>query len=190
MSDNESWASRQQCPVCGYYCAGKGGIGCIDKPELLRIEERGVTCKDCGTVLAPFPAANDPVKTFYDCPVCRPKRLEKFMRQFITTPANQPASETLKDKTAPERDAWEVERLCEEAADYLAAHCTITTRQYAKSVRAVLAERKRYREIEDVLRRMTPLFRAVGDKHLDWEVHSGALEIKQAEQLLTPRETT
>lgn len=22
------------CPVCGYYCLGKGGIGCIDKPSL------------------------------------------------------------------------------------------------------------------------------------------------------------
>ena len=22
------------CPVCGYYCLGKGGIGCIDKPML------------------------------------------------------------------------------------------------------------------------------------------------------------
>lgn len=22
------------CPVCGYYCNGKGGIGCIDKPVL------------------------------------------------------------------------------------------------------------------------------------------------------------
>ena len=21
-----------QCPVCGYYCLGKGGHGCIDKP--------------------------------------------------------------------------------------------------------------------------------------------------------------
>ena len=21
-----------QCPVCGYYCLGKGGYGCIDKP--------------------------------------------------------------------------------------------------------------------------------------------------------------
>lgn len=20
------------CPVCGYYCLGKGGVGCIDKP--------------------------------------------------------------------------------------------------------------------------------------------------------------
>jgi hypothetical protein len=20
------------CPVCGYYCLGKGGYGCIDKP--------------------------------------------------------------------------------------------------------------------------------------------------------------
>jgi len=24
----------EQCPVCGYYCLGKGGIGCIDKPML------------------------------------------------------------------------------------------------------------------------------------------------------------
>jgi len=23
------------CPVCGYYCLGKGGSGCIDKPTLL-----------------------------------------------------------------------------------------------------------------------------------------------------------
>lgn len=23
------------CPVCGYYCLGKGGAGCIDKPTLL-----------------------------------------------------------------------------------------------------------------------------------------------------------
>lgn len=21
-----------QCPVCGYFCVGRGGIGCIDKP--------------------------------------------------------------------------------------------------------------------------------------------------------------
>lgn len=25
----------EQCPVCGYYCLGKGGIGCIDKPTLV-----------------------------------------------------------------------------------------------------------------------------------------------------------
>ena len=23
-----------QCPTCGYYCLGKGGRGCIDKPSL------------------------------------------------------------------------------------------------------------------------------------------------------------
>jgi len=23
-----------QCPVCGYYCSGKGGVFCIDKPAL------------------------------------------------------------------------------------------------------------------------------------------------------------
>ena len=25
-----------QCPICGYYCLGNGGAGCIDKPELIR----------------------------------------------------------------------------------------------------------------------------------------------------------
>ena len=24
-----------QCPVCGYYCLGKGGHGCIDKPSVI-----------------------------------------------------------------------------------------------------------------------------------------------------------
>ena len=24
-----------QCPVCGHYCLGRGGIGCIDKPSLV-----------------------------------------------------------------------------------------------------------------------------------------------------------
>jgi len=23
-----------QCPVCGYYCLGKGGYGCIDKTRI------------------------------------------------------------------------------------------------------------------------------------------------------------
>lgn len=26
--------SEEQCPVCGYYCTGKGGLGCIDKPAM------------------------------------------------------------------------------------------------------------------------------------------------------------
>lgn len=26
------------CPVCGYYCLGKGGMGCIDKPSLIKME--------------------------------------------------------------------------------------------------------------------------------------------------------
>ncbi len=26
------------CPTCGYYCAGKGGVGCIDKPKLCGID--------------------------------------------------------------------------------------------------------------------------------------------------------
>ena len=32
LSDPE--ADDIQCPVCGYYCLGKGGYGCIDKPKL------------------------------------------------------------------------------------------------------------------------------------------------------------
>ncbi|MCK5602050.1 hypothetical protein KAR91_09280 [Candidatus Pacearchaeota archaeon] len=28
-----------QCPVCGYYCLGKGGHGCIDKPSLCGMSE-------------------------------------------------------------------------------------------------------------------------------------------------------
>ena len=28
---------NERCPVCGYYCLGKGGIGCIDKPTLCGI---------------------------------------------------------------------------------------------------------------------------------------------------------
>lgn len=28
-----------QCPVCGYYCLGKGGYGCIDKPKLVFTKE-------------------------------------------------------------------------------------------------------------------------------------------------------
>ena len=30
MSDSDI-----QCPVCGYYCLGKGGHGCINKPALV-----------------------------------------------------------------------------------------------------------------------------------------------------------
>lgn len=26
----------EECPVCGYYCLGRGGICCIDKPGLVR----------------------------------------------------------------------------------------------------------------------------------------------------------
>lgn len=30
--DRNPAASEEHCPVCGYYCLGKGGHGCIDKP--------------------------------------------------------------------------------------------------------------------------------------------------------------
>lgn len=34
-----SLRNREQCPVCGYYCSGKGGYGCIDKPALAAFED-------------------------------------------------------------------------------------------------------------------------------------------------------
>ena len=29
--------TEESCPVCGYYCLGKGGVKCIDKPKLCGI---------------------------------------------------------------------------------------------------------------------------------------------------------
>jgi len=49
MDDHEKIKSRSkrpdlpteyheiQCPVCGYYCLGNGGHGCIDKPGFVDI---------------------------------------------------------------------------------------------------------------------------------------------------------
>ena len=31
-------ATEIDCPGCGYYCLGRGGIGCIDKPTLVELE--------------------------------------------------------------------------------------------------------------------------------------------------------
>ena len=36
MKSKEKDYLNEQCPVCGYYCLGKGGIGCIDKPFLVK----------------------------------------------------------------------------------------------------------------------------------------------------------
>lgn len=27
------------CAVCGYYCLGNGGFGCIDKPTLIKLDK-------------------------------------------------------------------------------------------------------------------------------------------------------
>ncbi len=32
----EQEPSEVQCPVCGYYCLGNGGKGCIDKPSMMQ----------------------------------------------------------------------------------------------------------------------------------------------------------
>lgn len=34
MKDGIEWVDMT-CPVCGYYCVGKGGHGCIDKPSFM-----------------------------------------------------------------------------------------------------------------------------------------------------------
>ena len=36
MSKN---AEDLQCPVCGYYCLGNGGNGCIDKPSMVEAKK-------------------------------------------------------------------------------------------------------------------------------------------------------
>ena len=37
--DRETPATEIHCPLCGYYCLGKGGMGCIDKPWLVAQEK-------------------------------------------------------------------------------------------------------------------------------------------------------
>jgi hypothetical protein len=32
-------AKEIRCPVCGYLCLGHGGVGCIDKPFMVKLEE-------------------------------------------------------------------------------------------------------------------------------------------------------
>ena len=51
--------TEESCPVCGYYCLGKGGVNCIDKPKLCGIdtappqrEWQGLTDEEIGTVIA------------------------------------------------------------------------------------------------------------------------------------------
>jgi hypothetical protein len=34
------------CPVCGYYCLGKGGFGCIDKPNMIKIQGERIRSND------------------------------------------------------------------------------------------------------------------------------------------------
>jgi hypothetical protein len=34
------------CPVCGYYCLGKGGDGCIDKPTLCGLNSQDAQAKE------------------------------------------------------------------------------------------------------------------------------------------------
>ena len=31
--------AEEICPVCGYYCLGDGGQGCIDKPYLFALKQ-------------------------------------------------------------------------------------------------------------------------------------------------------
>ncbi len=36
---NQGRAEDILCPVCGYYCLGNGGFGCIDKISLVKEQE-------------------------------------------------------------------------------------------------------------------------------------------------------
>lgn len=36
---------EMQCPVCGYYCLGNGGLGCIDKPGTSNLMT-GINCQE------------------------------------------------------------------------------------------------------------------------------------------------
>ena len=47
MSDDTYPFGNEQCPVCGYYCLGKGGHGCIDKPSIMKIIESNMGLKKC-----------------------------------------------------------------------------------------------------------------------------------------------
>ena len=41
------------CPVCGYYCLGEGGIGCINKPSLVKCDHGkrlNDYCEPCGRI--------------------------------------------------------------------------------------------------------------------------------------------
>ena len=53
-----------QCPACGYYCLGKGGWGCIDKPFFLRqATDHGATLSETYEMLqAEVDKANDTEK--------------------------------------------------------------------------------------------------------------------------------
>lgn len=38
-------SANEHCPVCGYYCDGNGGIGCIDKPTLCGLDRETLADK-------------------------------------------------------------------------------------------------------------------------------------------------
>ena len=58
-----------QCPTCGYYCLGKGGFGCIDKPSLQDkekakfVEQTVVRGQD---------------KHRWECPVCKENKEPQY----------------------------------------------------------------------------------------------------------------
>lgn len=35
-TESQIQAEDLQCPVCGFYCLGNGGLGCIDKPYIVK----------------------------------------------------------------------------------------------------------------------------------------------------------
>lgn len=45
MTEDKYEFGNEQCPVCGYYCLGKGGHGCIDKPFMFKQSQ--AKCESC-----------------------------------------------------------------------------------------------------------------------------------------------
>jgi len=60
------------CPVCGYYCLGKGGYGCIDKPSMLNLNKEH-TRKDENAMIGecmfnpPTMLLTKPVRPIVEC---------------------------------------------------------------------------------------------------------------------------
>lgn len=153
---------KEQCPVCGYYCLGKGGYGCIDKPSVVshakvckghEHPDDGVfeirDCPLCNGDLAfieedGFKTANDTIKTGYSEPYNEPQHkdfIEDTLKEFRGYYAGY-----LPEYARPKFENFLKEKL-EEAETRAAIECG------EHELIAVEAERTRIIELANNLRR-------------------------------------